>query len=272
MLSPEHSTNPCKGRIHSVETYGTVDGPGVRYVVFTQGCLMRCLYCHNPDTWACEGGTLMTVEELLAGYEKKRFYYRDGGITVTGGEPMLQMEFLTTLFQEAKKRGIHTCLDTSGICFHEGDTAFMQWMDRLVKVTDLVMLDVKHMDDQVHKELTRHSNGAVFAFARYLEQHQVNMWIRHVIVEGYTTNKEELEALGYFIGGLKQVKALDVLPYHSMGKVKYEALGMEYPLQHLENLSKEKALEAKEEILKGMRRKRLELKNESFSYVQNKTS
>ncbi len=259
MSSPEPSMNPCKGRIHSIETYGTVDGPGVRFVVFTQGCPMRCLYCHNPDTWDPKGGNLMSVEELLEQYEKKRFYYRDGGITVTGGEPMLQMEFLTMLFEEAKKRGIHTCLDTSGICFREGDSGFMDWMNRLVKATDLVMLDIKHMEDDVHRALTKRSNEPILAFARYLDQHQVPMWIRHVIVEGYTTDKKELQRLGYFIGGLKNVKALDVLPYHSMGKSKYEALGMEYPLKNLEDLPKEKAMEAKAEILKGIRKKRSEL-------------
>lgn len=259
MLSPEPSMNPCKGRIHSIETYGTVDGPGVRFVVFTQGCPMRCLYCHNPDTWNPKGGMEMSVEELLEQYDKKRFYYRDGGITVTGGEPMLQMEFLTTLFEKAKEKGIHTCLDTAGICFHEGDSKFMYWMNRLTKVTDLVMLDIKHMENEVHKALTKHSNAPIFAFARYLDQNHVDMWIRHVIVEGYTTDERQLTALGYFIGGLKHVKALDVLPYHSMGKKKYEELGMDYPLSHLEDLPKEKAVEAKKVILEGIRKKRSEL-------------
>ncbi len=269
MSFQEHSTNPCEdpgavtGRIHSIETYGTVDGPGVRFVIFTQGCPMRCLYCHNPDTWDPKGGTVMTVEELLARYESNKSYYRKGGITVTGGEPMLQMEFLTVLLEEAKKRGIHTCVDTAGICFREGDVKFMYWLNRMLRATDLVMLDIKHMEDDIHKRLTRHSNGPVLAFARYLDQNGVDMWIRHVIVEGYTTGAEEQQALGYFIGGLKHVKALDVLPYHSMGKAKYKALGMPYPLEHLYDLPEEKAVAAKREILTGIRKKRAEMAKNS---------
>ncbi len=246
------------GRIHSIETYGTVDGPGVRFVVFFQGCPMRCLYCHNPDTWDPKGGRQADVEELLAQYEKSREYYRNGGLTVTGGEPMMQLEFLTALFEEAGKRGIHTCLDTSGICFREEDPLFMEQMDRLAKATDLVMLDIKHIEDGAHRRLTGHSNSPVLAFARYLDRRGVRMWIRHVVAEGYTTDAESLEALGYFIGGLKMVKALDVLPYHSMGKSKYESLGMAYPLKDLPDLPKERAVRAKEQILKGIRRKRAE--------------
>ncbi len=272
MSFPEHSTNPCDpekepevpgtvtGRIHSIETYGTVDGPGVRFVIFTQGCPMRCLYCHNPDTWNPGGGRVMTVDALLEQYERNRGYYRQGGITVSGGEPMMQMQFLTVLFEEAARRKIHTCLDTSGICFREGDPSFMKWLERLIRVTDLVMLDIKHIEDKVHRELTKHSNEPVLAFARYLDQHGVTMWIRHVIVEGYTVDEKELQALGSFIGGLRHVKGLDVLPYHSMGKQKYESMGIEYPLKELPDLPKEKAVWAKEEILRGIRKMRMQRK------------
>lgn len=256
MSSQEPSISQCKGRIHSIESCGTVDGPGVRFVVFFQGCPMRCLYCHNPDTWDAHGGMWMSVEELLDRFEKNRPFYRTGGITATGGEPMLQMEFLTRLFEEARRRGIHTCLDTSGICFHEGQEVFMKWLRRLLPVTDLVLLDIKHMEEETHKELTGHSNLPVLAFARYLDQHQIPMWIRHVIVDGYTTSRRELLSLGYFIGGLKNVKALDVLPYHSMGEVKYQALGVGYPLKGMEDLAKERAVEARKWIIEGMRRRR----------------
>lgn len=244
------------GRIHSIETFGTVDGPGVRFVIFMQGCPMRCIYCHNPDTWDMNGGTLMSTEELLTRYEQNRMYYRSGGITVTGGEPMLQMEFLTNLFEEAKKREIHTCLDTSGICYQEKNAVFMCWLERLVKVLDLVLLDMKHIDNEKHQKLTGHSNDRVLAFAKYLDRHQVDMWIRHVAVEGYTTDSRDLQALGYYIGALKSVKMIDVLPYHSMGQSKYGQLQMEYPLKDMPDLSKEEAEKAKEEILTGVRKRK----------------
>ncbi|MFQ9985284.1 MAG: 4Fe-4S cluster-binding domain-containing protein, partial [Lachnospiraceae bacterium] len=161
--------SPSKGRIHSIETFGTVDGPGLRFVVFTQGCSMRCLYCHNPDTWAMQGGTVMSVDELLEKYEVNRSFYRNGGLTVTGGEPMLQLDFVTELFVEARRRDIHTCLDTSGICFKR-DPEYLKKVDRLLAATNLVMLDIKHIEESRHRELTRHSNTPVLQFAIYLDE------------------------------------------------------------------------------------------------------
>ncbi|MBO5228212.1 MAG: pyruvate formate lyase-activating protein [Lachnospiraceae bacterium] len=241
------------GNIHSIETFGTVDGPGIRYVVFFQGCPMRCQYCHNPDTWDPALGDKMSVEEILSDYERYKPFLRGGGLTTTGGEPLLQMDFLTELFEGAKKRGIHTCLDTSGITFNEDNPAIIAKFDRLIKSTDLVMLDIKHIDDEGHKKLVGHSNKNVLAFARYLDKNNIPVWIRHVVVPGITDQPEELLALGNFIGTLKNVKALDALPYHVMGKAKYQNLGMEYPLGDTPALSKAALAEAKELILKGIK-------------------
>lgn len=242
------------GYIHSIESFGTVDGPGVRFVVFMQGCPMRCLYCHNPDTWKINSGDLMSTDEILDKYENCRAFLKNGGLTVTGGEPLMQPEFVIELFEKAKKRGIHTCIDTSGITFGKKN---ISQFDRLLKVTDLVMLDIKHINNDEHKKLTGQENDAVLAFGQYLDRNNIPMWIRHVVVPGITDNEEHLIKLGEFIGTLCNVKALDVLPYHSMGKVKYEALKMDYPLKNTPDLTKEEALHAKEIILSGIRKTRL---------------
>lgn len=244
-----------RGRVHSIESFGTVDGPGVRYVVFLQGCSMRCLYCHNPDTWEYDGGKWMTVEEILTGYDKVKNFLKNGGLTVTGGEPLLQIDFVLELMTEAKKRGIHTCIDTSGITFVKGNEKVRNKFDRLLEVTDLFMLDIKHIDEDAHKQLTAQSNGSILAFAEYLSEKGKDVWIRHVVVPGYTDKQEELERLGYFIGGIKNIKALDVLPYHTMGNVKYESMGKEAPLKELEALSKEDAIIARNHILQGIKRR-----------------
>ncbi len=247
------------GRIHSLESFGTVDGPGTRFVVFVQGCPMRCAYCHNPDTWEMNGGTIMEVSEILEQYERNKDFYTKGGITVTGGEPLMQPDFLIELFTECKKKNIHTCIDTSGIAFKPGNTAFLEKMDRLMPLTDLVMLDIKHIDPEKHKELTSQPNDGILAFAEYLSEKHVDTWIRHVVVPGITDDPVYLEKLGYFIGGLSSLKALDVLPYHTMGKPKYEKLGMEYKLKDVPAMSKEKAIECKQVILDGIKKRRAEL-------------
>lgn len=242
-----------KGYIHSVESLGTVDGPGVRFVVFFQGCPMRCQYCHNPDTWNLNVGKQMNVSELLQAYEKNRSFYKTGGITVTGGEPLMQIDFLIELFEAAKKEEIHTCLDTSGVTFNPESTDYMAKIDRLLAVTDLVMLDIKHINNEEHKKLTQHPNNQILSFAKYLDQKKIAIWIRHVVVPGITDKPEYLTELGHFIGQLSNVKALDVLPYHSMGKVKYEQIGIDYPLKDLEDLSKEDAVKARKLIIDGIR-------------------
>ncbi len=241
------------GKIHSKESFGTVDGPGIRYVLFMQGCPMRCLYCHNPDTWEIGKGEEISAEEVIAEMKKNIAFYKKGGITVTGGEPLLQVEFLTELFTLAKKEGIHTCIDTSGITYSETNENCKNSLGKLLSLTDLVMLDIKHIDPEMHKKLTSRSNESVIAFARYLEEKKIPVWIRHVIVEGYTDDPEYLRELGRFIGTLKNVEALDVLPYHSMGEAKYKELGMPYPLEGMKALPKSEAITAKSYILEGFR-------------------
>ncbi len=241
------------GRIHSTESFGTVDGPGLRFVLFLQGCPMRCLYCHNPDTWKLSGGREMSADEVLEEYKKNSVFYKNGGITVTGGEPLLQIDFLLELFSKAKEEGIHTCLDTSGITYDPENREYTQKLDSLMSLTDLVMLDIKHIDAESHKTLTGHSNENILAFARYLDSKNIPMWIRHVIVEGYTDKDEDLFRLGEFIGTLRNAKALDVLPYHTMGVSKYKELGIKYRLEGVPSLSKADAAKAKQKILLGIK-------------------
>ena len=245
-----------QGRIHSLESFGTVDGPGVRYVVFFQGCPMRCAYCHNPDTWELNAGELMDSDYIIEQFERNRSFYTTGGITATGGEPLMQIDFLTELFTKAKAKDIHTCLDSSGIAFNPNNPELMAKFDKLIKVTDLVMLDIKHIDPEKHFDLTKQHNDNILAFAQYLSDNGVDIWIRHVVVPGLTDDDVYLEKLGYFIGGLKTLKALDVLPYHTMGAVKYEKLGIEYRLKDVPAMSQKTALEKKEVILKGIKERR----------------
>ena len=242
------------GFVHSIESFGTVDGPGIRLVVFCQGCPMRCKYCHNPDTWQAGKGTRMSVDEILAQYDRNKAFYVRGGITVTGGEPLMQIDFLLELFERAKEKGIHTCIDTSGITYREGESEYNSKLDTLLGLTDLVMLDIKHIDSEAHKDLTGFANEGILAFARHLEKKNVPVWIRHVVVPGITDGEENLRALGRFIGGLSNVKALDVLPYHTMGENKYREIGIAYPLSGVPALPKEKAAWARGIILEGVRR------------------
>ena len=237
------------GRIHSRESFGTVDGPGIRYVVFMQGCPLRCLYCHNPDTWRMTGGTEVTADELLAEYEHNKAFYSKGGITVSGGEPLLQIDFLTELFESAKKKGIHTCIDTSGITYDGENAEYVARLDRLMRSCDLVMLDIKHIDSLRHKELTGRGNERVLAFAKYVGERGVPLWVRHVVVKGYTDGSEEHRAMGEFLATLPTLKAIDVLPYHTMGVAKYRELGIAYPLEGMKALSFSDAEKAKKKIL-----------------------
>ncbi len=241
-----------KGYVHSTDSFGTVDGPGIRFVVFLQGCAFRCKYCHNPDTWKLKTGNQMSVDEIIAKYESCKMFLKNGGITVTGGEPLLQIDFVTELFTKCKELEIHTCLDTSGDTFSEDKT---EKFDKLMAVTDLVMLDIKHIDEEEHKELTGRSNDIVIAFARYLYKINKPVWIRHVVVPGITFDDVWLEKLGYFLAELKNIKALDVLPYHSMGNAKYENLGMVAPLKDLQDLTKQQATQAKAVIFQGIKKR-----------------
>ena len=249
------------GFIHSVESFGTVDGPGVRFVVFCQGCPMRCKYCHNPDTWETGKGMRMSPGEILSQYARNKAFYAHGGITVTGGEPLLQIDFLLELFTLARAQGIHTCIDTSGATYREGNSAYNEKLDALMAVTDLVMLDIKHIDGDAHRALTGLPNEGVLAFARYLERKNVPLWIRHVLVPGITDDEGALTRLGEFIGGLRNLKALDVLPYHTMGEVKYQQLGIPYPLEGVEPASKAQAAHARSVILAGLKAARAQHRN-----------
>ncbi len=239
-----------KGRIHSLESFGTVDGPGIRFVIFFQGCPMRCRYCHNPDSWSLSGGTEMTADELLEKAASVREFLDRGGITATGGEPLMQLEFLTLLFRKAKQEyGFHTCLDTSGIVFTKNNR---NRFDELMKYTDLVMLDIKHIDPEQHMLLTQQKLDNVLEFARYLSDMDIPIWIRHVIVPGITLDEKYLYRLGRFLAELKSLKAIDVLPYHDMGKGKYAALGMDYSLKDTRIPTADEAAAARETILRGI--------------------
>ena len=242
-----------KGRIHSLESFGTVDGPGTRFVVFVQGCPMRCKYCHNPDSWSTETNQQMSVSEILEKYDGVKEFVKSGGLTVTGGEPLMQIDFVTELFKAAKAKNIHTALDTSGILFNKGNTAKI---DELLKYTDLVLLDIKHINNEEHIKLTGLPNTNILEFAQYLSQKKLPMWVRHVVVPEITYNEKYLRELGEFIGKLRNVKALDVLPYHDMAIPKYENLGINYPLKDIKPLTKEEALKARGFILEGIKRSR----------------
>ena len=241
------------GFIHSTESFGTVDGPGVRFVIFLQGCPMRCQYCHNPDTWKMNAGSVRSAQSLIGEYERNKAFYKSGGITVTGGEALMQIDFLLELFALAKEKDIHTCLDTSGITYYPGSSSYNEKLDKLMEWTDLVMLDIKHIDPEAHKELTGHSNAGILAFARYLAAKKIPVWIRHVVVPGITDDVGQLTRMGRFIGRLPNVKALDVLPYHVMGISKYKELGIPYPLEGVEAATKAQAEQAREVIMTAVR-------------------
>ena len=231
------------GFVHSFESFGTVDGPGIRFVVFLQGCPMRCLYCHNPDTWVMNGGRKYTAEQVAENAIRYKSYFTGGGgVTVSGGEPMMQAEFVCELFTILKEKGIHTALDTSGVMYGKMNK---QAVDKLLSVTDLVLLDIKHIDNERHKELTGQPNGNILEFAKYLSNIGKDMWIRHVLVPDITDDDEYLNALAQFISQLKTVRKVEVLPYHTMGEVKYEKLCMDYALKGVQPPTKERVQNAK---------------------------
>ena len=222
-----------KGLVHSLESFGSVDGPGVRYVIFLQGCRMRCQFCHNPDTWDPKdpGAVPYTAEELLEKVERCRGYWgKRGGITVSGGEPLLQIDFLLELFMKAKERGIHTCIDTAGNPFTREEPFFSKFR-RLMEVTDLLLVDIKEMNPERHKSLTGVKNDNILDMLRYLDEIRKPIWIRHVLVPERTAFEEDLSALRAFLDTLHNVERVEVLPYHTMGVFKWEKLGIPYPLE-----------------------------------------
>ncbi|MGN0600001.1 MAG: pyruvate formate-lyase-activating protein [Oscillospiraceae bacterium] len=239
--------NEIKGMIHSIESFGSADGPGVRYIFFLKGCPMRCKYCHNPDTW----GSSALLEELTPqqAYEKaaryKPYWKNGGGITVSGGEALLQIDFVTELFKIAKEHGVNTCLDTSGQPFTRSEPKFSKFKE-LIKYTDLFLLDIKEIDNEKHKELTGCSNESILDFARFLSDEGKNMWIRYVLVPTVTNDKEDLEKTRAFIDTLKTVERVEVLPYHTLGVFKWENLGIKYGLEGVPTPTSEEVKEAKE--------------------------
>ena len=237
-------TSPLLGRVHSVETFGSVDGPGIRFLIFLKGCSMRCRYCHNPDTWDPETDDLRTADELLTQAMRYRSYWgREGGITVSGGEALLQIDFLTELFRKAKAKGIHTCLDTSGQPFTRREPFFSKFAE-LMKYTDLLLFDLKQIDDAKHRELTGRTNRNILDCARYLSDIGKPIWVRHVLVPGVTDNDDDLHALRAFIDTLQNVKRVEVLPYHALGTYKWEQLGIPYTLKDVSAPSEERVRNA----------------------------
>ena len=222
-----------KGRIHSVETFGSVDGPGVRFLLFLSGCNFRCKYCHNPDTWSRPAAMELTADEVLAKALRYRDYWgAEGGITVSGGEPLLQIEFLTELFEKAKAKGVNTCIDTAAGPFTREEPWFGAFR-KLMGVTDLLLLDLKHIDAAAHRELTGVDNANVLDCAKFLSEIGKPVWIRHVLVPGVNTDEANLTKLGAFLRTLTNVKRVEVLPYHALGVPKWKFLGLPYALEDI---------------------------------------
>lgn len=220
-----------KGKIHSFETFGTVDGPGTRFVIFFQGCPLRCKYCHNPDTWETTGGKEYTTEEVVTEILKYNKYYRNGGVTVSGGEPLMQIDFVIELFQKLKQYNIHTAIDTSGFLFNEKQID--KYLE-LIKYTDLFLLDIKHIDNDKHIALTTGENKNTLSFAKFLSDNNKETWIRYVLVPDITTPIDYCFELKEFIDNLPNVTKVEVLPYHTMGVHKYKKMGLDYPLKNVQ--------------------------------------
>ena len=232
-------------RVHSVESFGSVDGPGIRFVIFLKGCAMRCQYCHNPDTWDRAGGNLRSVDDVLSQALRYRSYWGEkGGITVSGGEALLQIQPLTELFHKAKDLGINTCLDTSAQPFSRKDGRFSAF-EALMKYTDLVLLDIKHIDNGAHKRLTGWENENILDCARYLSDIHKPVWIRHVLVPGINDDDESLHRLRSFIDTLSNVERVEVLPYHDLGVYKWEQLDIPYKLTDVKPPTEESVLHAR---------------------------
>lgn len=223
------------GRVHSVESMGTVDGPGIRFIVFMQGCLLRCQFCHNPDTWKIGTGTERSAQDVFDEAIKYREFFEasNGGVTVSGGEPLLQIDFLIEFFTLCKKAGIHTTIDSCGGCFTR-EPEFIEKLDRLMDLTDLILLDIKQMNPEKHLKLTTKSNAPILDFAHYLRDKNQPIWIRHVLIPTKTDDSADLTSLRDFIDTLPNVKRVEVLPYHTMGVYKWKEMGIRYPLEGIE--------------------------------------
>ena len=228
-------------KIHSFESFGTVDGPGIRYVIFLQGCHLKCKYCHNRDTWDINGGYYSSLDEILNKIENyKNYIMPNGGVTVTGGEPLLQVHFLIELFKKLKEKNIHTCIDTSGMIDITED------IKTLLNYTDLVLLDIKHIDPIKCKNLVGVSNERELKFAEYLSQNNIDMWIRQVLIPGYTDDENDLKKLKSFIDKLNSVKKVELLPYHNMGEYKWKKLGLNYDFKDVKVPTAEEVKKSKQ--------------------------
>lgn len=242
------------GHIHSTESFGAADGPGVRFIVFMQGCHMRCRYCHNPDTWKMDGGDEVTADEILKrALRFKPYWGKDGGITISGGEPLLQIDFVIELFKKAKELGINTCIDTAGNPFTKEEPFFSKF-EELMKYTDLLLLDLKEINPIRHKDLTGFDNSNIIEMAKYLSEINKPVWIRHVLVPEHSDFDEDLDALGDFIDTLSNVDRVEILPYHTLGKFKWENLGIPYTLESISPPSAERIENAKQRIHAGIRK------------------
>ena len=242
------------GHIHSTESFGAADGPGVRSIVFMQGCHMRCRYCHNPDTWKMDGGDEVTADEILKrALRFKPYWGKDGGITISGGEPLLQIDFVIELFKKAKELGINTCIDTAGNPFTKEEPFFSKF-EELMKYTDLLLLDLKEINPTRHKDLTGFDNSNIIEMAKYLSEINKPVWIRHVLVPEHSDFDEDLDALGDFIDTLSNVDRVEILPYHTLGKFKWENLGIPYTLESISPPSAERIENAKQRIHAGIRK------------------
>lgn len=242
-----------KGSVHSIETYGTVDGPGIRYIIFMQGCLLRCQFCHNPDTWKIGDGKEMTVKEIVDDIKAYLPFFQasNGGVTVSGGEPLIQTAFLAELFKELKELGIHTAIDTSGGCF-SNSPAFLKPLDELLAYTDLVLLDLKQIHSEKHKKLTGKPNEHILTFANYLAKKEIPVWIRHVLIPDITDFDDDLKELAAFIRTLPNVEKIEVLPYHQLGVYKWEALGIDYALKNTEPPTEARVKNAEKILATGL--------------------
>ena len=234
-----------KGYIHQLESFGSVDGPGVRFIIFFAGCPLRCKYCHNPDTWDMMKGKQYTADELLDEAITCREYWgTKGGITVSGGEPLAQIDFLLELFTKAKDRGINTCIDTAGGPFtREGE--WFEKFKRLMNVTDVLLMDIKHINEEEHIKLTGHTGKNIIEMFRYLDEINKPVWIRHVLVPGITDNDEYLIQTRDFIRTLGNVQRVEVLPYHGLGAMKYKDLGIDYVLKDTNSPTAERVQNAR---------------------------
>lgn len=236
--------------VHSIETFGSVDGPGLRYILFLKGCRLRCAFCHNADTWDLNSEDQRSADQILDHAERYRSYWgNEGGITVSGGEPLLQIDFLIELFKKAKQRNINTCIDTAGEPFTKKGEWFTKF-EELMHYTDILLVDIKHIDRNKHIRLTGKPNDNILEMFHHLSDINKPIWIRQVLVPGWTDDIEDLKKTRAFIETLSNVKKIEILPYHNMGAYKWEKLGMKYPLEDVEAPDKD-SIELADKVLHG---------------------